>query len=104
MPMVNCWDVWIADEDRIHWCFLRCRKVPRLDILVEAMGRVNFDVAIHDRKGITNKVELLTETDKKELKNWEVYSFPVDYDLQSQRNMRKVKNLMHLPTIVQHLS
>ena len=28
----------------------------QLDILVEAMGRVNFDVAIHDRKGITNKV------------------------------------------------
>ena len=56
------------------------QKGTRLDILVEAMGRVNFDVAIHDRKGITNKVELLTETDKKELKNWEVYSFPVDYD------------------------
>ena len=31
----------------------------RLDILVEAMGRVNFDVAIHDRKGITEKVELV---------------------------------------------
>ena len=31
----------------------------RLDILVEAMGRVNFDVAIHDRKGITDKVELI---------------------------------------------
>ena len=41
------------------------QKGTRLDILVEAMGRVNFDVAIHDRKGITNKVELLTETDKK---------------------------------------
>ncbi len=56
------------------------QKGTRLDILVEAMGRVNFDVAIHDRKGITDKVELLTETDKWELKNWEVYSFPVAHD------------------------
>ena len=56
------------------------QKGTRRDILVEAMGRVNFDVAIHDRKGITDKVELLTETDKRELKNWEVYSFPVAHD------------------------
>ena len=51
----------------------------QLDILVEAMGRVNFDVAIHDRKGITEKVELVNESDRRELKNWPVYSFPVDY-------------------------
>lgn len=50
-----------------------------LDILIEAMGRVNFDVAIHDRKGITNKVELILDAHKQELKNWKVYSFPVDY-------------------------
>lgn len=50
----------------------------RLDILVEAMGRVNFDIAIHDRKGITEKVELLTENSSKELKNWQVYNFPTD--------------------------
>ena len=31
------------------------KKGTRLDILVEAMGRVNFDKSIHDRKGITNK-------------------------------------------------
>ncbi|MDH6305645.1 beta-galactosidase [Parabacteroides sp. PF5-5] len=51
----------------------------QLDILVEAMGRVNFDVAIHDRKGITEKVELVAENGNTELKNWKVYSFPVDY-------------------------
>ena len=31
----------------------------QLDLLVEAMGRVNFDKSIHDRKGITEKVELV---------------------------------------------
>lgn len=51
----------------------------RLDILIEAMGRVNFDVAIHDRKGITEKVELITESATNELKDWQIYSFPVDH-------------------------
>lgn len=54
-------------------------KGTQLDILVEAMGRVNFDVAIHDRKGITEKVELVTDAGRQELKGWKVYSFPVDY-------------------------
>lgn len=69
------------------------QKGTRLDILVEAMGRVNFDVAIHDPKGITNKVELLTETDKKELKNWEVYSFPVDYDFAESKKYAEGEKL-----------
>ena len=58
----------------------------RLDILVEAMGRVNFDVAIHDRKGITEKVELISENEKRELKNWQVYSFPVDGAFAKEKN------------------
>ena len=36
------------------------KKGTQLDILVEAMGRVNFDKSIHDRKGITEKVELVS--------------------------------------------
>lgn len=51
----------------------------QLDILVEAMGRVNFDKSIHDRKGITEKVELLKGNSVVDLKNWTIYSFPVDY-------------------------
>lgn len=54
-------------------------KGTRIDILVEAMGRVNFDESIHDRKGITEKVELVRGKQSAELKNWTVYSFPVDY-------------------------
>ncbi len=57
----------------------------QLDILVEAMGRVNFDVAIHDRKGITEKVELIADTGIQELKNWDVYSFPVDYSFVKEK-------------------
>ncbi len=58
----------------------------RLDILVEAMGRVNFDRAIHDRKGITRQVELLTEEGRTPLAGWEVYSFPTDYAFVSDKD------------------
>ena len=56
------------------------RQGAQLDILVEAMGRVNFDKSIHDRKGITQDVSLVDGNGKTtSLKNWQVYSFPVDY-------------------------
>ena len=51
----------------------------QLDILVEAMGRVNFNKTIHDRKGITEKVEVVNGEMVTSLKNWTVYNFPVDY-------------------------
>jgi beta-galactosidase len=45
-----------------------------LDILVEAMGRVNFGPQlVNDRKGIVGKVTLNGE----ELKDWEHYSLPL---------------------------
>lgn len=58
----------------------------QLDIWVEAMGRVNFGSTVHDRKGITKKVELITP-DKKtvNLSNWKVYSIPVDYKFSVRR-------------------
>lgn len=61
----------------------------RLDILIEAMGRVNFDYAIHDRKGITEKVELLNEEGNRELRNWQVYSFPTDAKFASKKKVKE---------------
>ena len=54
----------------------------RLDILVEATGRVNYGKAIIDRKGITEKVEIVDGKKASEVKNWLVYNFPVDYKFQ----------------------
>jgi beta-galactosidase len=51
---------------------------------VEATGRVNYGKAIVDRKGITEKVTLSDGTSEKELKNWLVYNFPVDYAFQKK--------------------
>ena len=50
-----------------------------LDILVEAMGRVNFGVEVHDRKGIHGPVTL-TPPDKTPvaLSGWQVYRLPLD--------------------------
>lgn len=61
----------------------------QLDILIEAMGRVNFDYAIHDRKGITDKVELLTDNRRTSLKGWQVFSFPTDGAFAAKRTFEK---------------
>ena len=56
-----------------------CPKGTQLDILVEAMGRINFGRAIKDYKGITENVELSINIDGYpficDLKNWEVFNF-----------------------------
>lgn len=56
----------------------RSRPVT-LDILVEAMGRVNFGVEMHDRKGIRGPVTL-TEPDGQVqvLRGWEIFQLPLD--------------------------
>jgi beta-galactosidase GanA len=46
---------------------------PVLDILVEAMGRINFGEKLLDRKGITERVTLSGIT----LMNWEVFPLPM---------------------------
>ncbi len=64
--------------------------VPVLEILVEAMGRINFGQYMIDRKGITDRVTLNGMT----LMNWQVYNLPMDhqfiYDLRSTgKNLNK---------------
>lgn len=45
-----------------------------LDILVEAMGRINFGPLLLDRKGITERVTLNAMT----LMDWEIFRLPLD--------------------------
>ncbi len=47
---------------------------PVLDILVEAMGHINYGKNMIDRKGITDSVTLNGTT----LINWKMYNFPMD--------------------------
>ena len=73
------------------------KKGTQLDILIEAMGRVNFDKSIHDRKGITEKVELISGNQTTELKNWTVYNFPVDYSFIKDKKYNETKQLPTMP-------
>ena len=60
------------------------KKGQVLNILVEAMGRINFGRAIKDFKGITHEVLLQAEVDGHEmtwnLKNWSIITMNDDYD------------------------
>jgi beta-galactosidase len=50
-----------------------------LDILVEAMGRVNFGVEVHDRKGIHAPLTLAAAGQEPvELRGWEIFRLPLD--------------------------
>ncbi len=59
-------------------------QYPSLEILVEAMGRINFGQELIDRKGITDRVTLNGMT----LMNWEVYKLPLDSKYISSLNKK----------------
>lgn len=63
-------------------CALPERKSPaRLQIMVEAMGRVNSDLYLPDRKGIVGKVHLKSSNQAaKRLKDWDVYPITLNND------------------------
>lgn len=73
------------------------KEGAQLDILVEAMGRMNFGKGIYDWKGITDKVELQRRNETKELKNWQVFNIPVDYDFARNKQYKKQKNIAKQP-------
>jgi len=56
-----------------------------LDVLVEAMGRVNFGEEVHDRKGIHGPVKL----DGTELRDWKVFSLPLDKKMLGHLHFKK---------------
>lgn len=67
----------------------------RIDILVEAMGRINFGRAIKDFKGITDKVTVTENRDGHdftcELKGWKVYKLPDTYEFYTSMKYEPVK-------------
>ncbi len=69
-----------------------CSKGARLDILVEAMGRINFGRAIKDFKGITGNVTLTVEKDGHKwvdhLRNWKVYNIEDEYETYASMKYR----------------
>lgn len=68
-----------------------------LDILVEAMGRMNFGKGIYDWKGITQEVELSSDGNTKDLKNWQVFNIPVDYSFAKDKSYKTDSNTQKHP-------
>ena len=60
------------------------KEGAKLEIFVEAMGRINYSKAINDRKGITESVELITKSNGHDLvyslNNWDITLLPYGYD------------------------
>lgn len=78
-----------------------CRKGAVLDILVEAMGRINFGRAIKDFKGIEGEVNLTISLDGNDytasLRNWQNYLFPDTYEFCTSRSYRPLTAEDHVP-------
>lgn len=85
-----------VDGKRVGTMDRRSRKfsvqLPRrdapgtLDVLVEAMGRVNFGAEVHDRKGLKGPVKIRKGNELAELSNWEVYTLPLDDTMRGRLN------------------
>ena len=71
-----------------------CPAGGTLDILVEAMGRINFGRAIKDFKGITDRVELMIDIDGRSfvsnLKQWEVFNLEDRYENYQQMKFQPI--------------
>lgn len=71
-----------------------CPTGGTLDILVEAMGRINFGRAIKDFKGITDRVELMIDIDGRSfvsnLKQWEVFNLEDRYENYQQMKFQPI--------------
>ncbi|HEX8325788.1 MAG TPA: beta-galactosidase [Tepidisphaeraceae bacterium] len=59
---------------------LPARSAPQqLDILIEAVGRVNFGGEVFDRKGLHAPVNLtVAGSPEQELKDWQIFALPLD--------------------------
>jgi beta-galactosidase len=65
----------------------------KLDILVDATGRVSDVKRYKDYKGITRGVELLDNSNSvKELTEWNIYPLPTDYSFVSSKNFKNMPN------------
>ena len=73
-----------------------CRKGARMDILVEAMGRINFGRAIKDFKGINSDVVLTIQLDGNDftgsIRNWDNYLIPDIYEDYLKKNYKPLAN------------
>ena len=57
-----------------------CTGEAELSVIVEAMGRVNSDVYLGDRKGLVGPVVLQNGTKRTPLEKWRIHTAPLQND------------------------
>ncbi len=66
---------------------LPARPQPlRLDLLIDTFGHVNYGAYLHDRKGITEKVELVSGGQPAAVTGWEVFNMAME-----KRDLKQLK-------------
>lgn len=80
---------------------LKLQEYPagsKLDIFVEAMGRINFGIAIKDYKGITKEVSLNSvrngKTISEVMKGWKVYLLPDELEYYEGMSFNPVSSIL----------
>lgn len=71
----------------------------QLHILVEAFGRVNFGSDLHDRKGITDRVELIVNGRIEVLSNWWHYYLPMDSEWLRRLRFERSTSVSNGPSV-----
>ena len=67
-------------------------KPATLDILVEAMGRVNFVEEVHDRKGIHGPVRIVGPDGQAAVPaSWQIYSLPLDRPMLDRLHFKEIR-------------
>lgn len=75
-------------------------KEATIDVLVHAMGRINFGSEVHDRKGLIAPIEFSDKTaNKVTVKEWSVFNISYDERMLNNLKFKKITNSQSLPGI-----
>jgi beta-galactosidase len=109
----------LFDVHDVAWVFVDGKRVETLDrrkgkasvklgaraadaelgILVEAMGRVHYGPHLHDRKGLTDRVELVDDGGRRELGPWREHLFPFDREQLEDFAYAPAKDPLGVPAV-----
>jgi beta-galactosidase len=77
-------------------------KETTLDVLVHAMGRINFGTEVHDRKGLIAPIQILDNASKPiQVKEWKVFNISYDKSMLDNLKFEKAETAQSIPGIWQ---
>ena len=77
-------------------------KEATLDVLVHAMGRVNFGPEVHDRKGLIGPIQFITKNNEPvKVTEWKIYNLSYDDNMLHNLKYEKTETAQSIPGIWQ---